>query len=104
MLWTLLETGGRSERDKPDRRRSTKLTLVHYFITVYQVLSTAHFSLAGQLVTADTCFFEVTVCPPKRFSYSAIHIEKICLCAAWNTGYAVRCLVKNFYGIIVVIL
>ena len=64
-LSTLLEKGGRSQRDKLDRRRSTKLIVpfnsssdarpLDYYHSNYQALSTAQFRRAGQLATADTC-------------------------------------------------
>jgi len=60
VLLTYLDKGGRSERDKLDRPRSSKLTvpaksdaLVYY--SNHQALSTAQFRRAGQLATADTC-------------------------------------------------
>jgi len=59
-----LEKGGRSKRDKLDRRRSTKLTVplsVDARLPVYhnnhQALSTAQFRRASQLATADTCSY-----------------------------------------------
>jgi len=59
---TLLEKDGRSERDKPDRRRSAKLTVpsssdarpLVYHSSVYSTVPRA-----GQLATADTCFASV---------------------------------------------
>ena len=62
VLSTKLGKGGRSERDKLDRRRSTTLTIrpssdarppVNH--TNNQALSTARFRRAGLLATADTC-------------------------------------------------
>ena len=52
----------RSERDKLDRRRSTKLTLPPssdarplVYHSNHQAVSTAQFHRAGQLATVDTC-------------------------------------------------
>jgi len=55
--------GGRSEGDKLDSRRSTKLTVspssdarpLEFITGDRQALSTARYSRAGQLATADTC-------------------------------------------------
>jgi len=64
VLSTWLEKGGRSGRDKLDRRRSTKLTvppssdsqpLVYH--SDRQGMSTSRLRRAGQLATADICFF-----------------------------------------------
>jgi len=58
----LARHGGHPERDKLDRRRSTKLTvppssdarpLVYH--TIREALSTALFRRAGQLAIADSC-------------------------------------------------
>jgi len=61
VLSTQLEKGGRSERDKLHRRRSTKLTIppssdAHplAYHSNHEALSTAQFRRAGQLSTADT--------------------------------------------------
>ena len=60
LLSTYLEKGGRSERDKLNRRQSAKLTvppssnappLVYH--SNHQALSTAQFCCAGQLATSD---------------------------------------------------
>ena len=66
----LARQGGRSERDKLGRRRSTTLTispssdsrpLVYH--SNHQALSTARFCRAGLLATADTCTFKPCVSP-----------------------------------------
>ena len=61
VLSTKLDKGGRSERDKLDRRRSTELTIppsCYGRPLVYdsdrQAVSTARFRRAGLLATADT--------------------------------------------------
>jgi len=60
--------GGRSEGDKLDSRRSTKLTVspssdarpLEFITGDRQALSTARYSRAGQLATADTFVSSVT--------------------------------------------
>ena len=59
----LARQDGRPERDKLDRRQSTKLTIppssdarLLAYHSNHKALSTAHFRRAGQLVTADTCY------------------------------------------------
>ena len=54
--------GGRSERDKLDRRRSTELTIPpssdarpQVYHSDRQALSTSRYSRAGPLATADAC-------------------------------------------------
>jgi len=68
VLPTWLEKGRRSEHDKLDRHRSTKLTtppssdacpLVYH--SNHQAVSTAQFRCAGQLATADTCLTEMSI-------------------------------------------
>jgi len=65
----LAREGGRSERDRLDRRRSAKLTIPPssdarplFYHSNHQALSTARqFRRAGQLATADTCIHGATV-------------------------------------------
>ena len=62
-LSTSLDKGGRSERDKLDRRRYTKMTIplssdarpLQFITGDRHALSTARYSRAGQLATATTC-------------------------------------------------
>jgi len=61
VLPTKFEKGGRLERNKLDRRRSTELTITPssdgrplVYHSNHQALSTAQFRRAGQLATADT--------------------------------------------------
>ena len=53
VLSTKLDKGGRSEREKLDRRRSTVFTVPHSHHTNRQALSTARLRHAGLLATAD---------------------------------------------------
>jgi len=66
----LAQEGGRSEREKLDRRRQTKLiiprssrrtTTVVYLVyrTYHQALSTERFCPVGQFATADTCLADI---------------------------------------------
>ena len=80
----------RSERDKFHRRRSTKLITppssdsrpLQSITCDRQALSTARYSRAGQLATADTCTFPVSVypcCPCKEA------VKRLFLCSGAQT-------------------